>query len=99
MRPGAPLVSGGLDTWLTARWRAFSRSGGRLWLTPVQHEPWILRSAAVENLEQTLTASAGLPSPSRSPVVHFSPGVRRVRLGLPRPLKRPDVTGAGEESA
>ncbi|WP_308312609.1 DUF2071 domain-containing protein [Streptomyces sp. ISL-11] len=95
VRPGAPLVAGGLDTWLTSRWRAFSRSNRALWQTPVQHEPWPLRSAAVENMDQTLTTSAGLPPPSGPPVVHFSPGVRRVRLGIPRLLKRPDVTGAG----
>lgn len=87
VRPGAPLTPGGLDAWLTSRWRAFSRSGGALWQTPVEHEPWPLWSAAMENVDQTLTASAGLPPPSGPPVVHFSPGVRRVRLGMPRLMR------------
>ncbi|MGK5732956.1 YqjF family protein [Streptomyces sp. URMC 124] len=99
VRPGAPLAAGGLDMWLTSRWRAFSRSGRALWQTPVQHEPWPLHSAALENMDQTLTASAGLPPPSGPPVVHFSPGVGRVRLGVPRrvprPLKRLGVRRAG----
>ncbi|MEV5320086.1 DUF2071 domain-containing protein [Streptomyces sp. NPDC052687] len=90
VRPGAPIARPtGRDVWLTSRWRAYSRRLGVLWETPAEHEPWPLATATVEELEETLTASAGLPAPTGEPVVHFSPGVRHVRLGasLPRPPK------------
>ncbi|MGK5637530.1 YqjF family protein [Streptomyces sp. URMC 126] len=86
VRPGDPLAAGPLDTWLTARWRAYSRGSGVLWETPVEHEPWRLRAARVEEVRQTLTASAGLPPPEEPPLAHFSPGVRDVRLAFPRPV-------------
>ncbi|MET8567665.1 DUF2071 domain-containing protein [Streptomyces sp. NPDC004783] len=75
------------DIWLTSRWRAYTRRLGMLWETPVEHEPWPLARAEAEVLEETLTAAAGLPAPCGEPVVHFSEGVRHVRLGasLPRP--------------
>ncbi|MEV5241916.1 DUF2071 domain-containing protein [Streptomyces cinnamoneus] len=88
VRPGAPVVPDDLDVWLTSRWRAFSLdpAGARLWETPVEHEPWPLRRAALAGFDQTLTAAAGLPQPPAPALVHFSPGVRHVRLGVPRPV-------------
>ncbi|MFI8826107.1 YqjF family protein [Streptomyces sp. NPDC053431] len=87
VRAGAPVEeSSPLDDWLTSRWAAFSRRAGRLWLTPVRHEPWKLRRGAVVELRQTLTRSTGLPDPEPSPLVHVSPGVGPVRLGPPRPV-------------
>ncbi|MER5784318.1 DUF2071 domain-containing protein [Streptomyces mobaraensis] len=86
VRPGERLAPGALDVWLTARWRAYSRGAGLLWETPVEHEPWRLRTARVEDVRQTLTAAVGLPDPAGPPLVHFSPGVRGVRLGFPRPV-------------
>ncbi|CAL9330732.1 YqjF family protein [Streptomyces sp. enrichment culture] len=73
------------DVWLTSRWRAYTRRLGMLWETPVEHEPWPLAGATLEELEETLTVSAGLPAPLGEPVVHFSEGVRDVRLGASRP--------------
>ncbi|MFD9561647.1 YqjF family protein [Streptomyces sp. NPDC059994] len=75
-----------LDEWLTSRWVAFSRRAGRLWLTPVQHEPWTLGHGTIMEMRQTLTHSAGLPDPEPAPLVHMSPGVGPVRLGPSRPL-------------
>ncbi|MEU1072849.1 MULTISPECIES: DUF2071 domain-containing protein [unclassified Streptomyces] len=75
-----------LDEWLTSRWGAFSRRAGRLWLTPVHHEPWMLRHGTLRELRQTLTAAAGLPDPGPVALVHLSPGVGPVRLGPPRPV-------------
>jgi hypothetical protein len=69
------------DAWLTSRRRACTRRLDVLWETPVEHEPWPLAAATMEVLEGTLIASAGLPAPSGGPVVHFSEGVRDVRLG------------------
>lgn len=75
-----------LDEWLTSRWAAFSLRAGRLWLTPVRHEPWTLRHGTIVELRQTLTRGAGLPDPEAAPLVRLSPGVGPVRLGPPRPV-------------
>ncbi|WP_340375455.1 DUF2071 domain-containing protein [Streptomyces sp. SS7] len=41
-----------------------------------------------------LTGAAGLPAPLGEPVVHFSEGVRQVRLGATRPCaRRPGASG------
>ncbi|MFI5683123.1 YqjF family protein [Streptomyces sp. NPDC051636] len=85
VRPGAPIRPAGRDVWLTSRWRAYTRRLGRVWQTPAEHEPWPLAEAAVEVLDETLTTAAGLPAPVGAPVVHFSEGVRHVRLGISRP--------------
>jgi uncharacterized protein YqjF (DUF2071 family) len=85
VRPGEPISPSERDVWLTSRWRAYTRRLGLLWETPVEHEPWPLASAALDALEETLTTSAGLPPPTTEPLVHFSEGVRRVRLGPSRP--------------
>ncbi|MEU0073764.1 DUF2071 domain-containing protein [Streptomyces sp. NPDC006332] len=81
VRPGDPIEPTERDVWLTSRWRAYTRGLGMLWETPVEHEPWPLADATVDVLEETLTVAAGLPAPLGEPVVHFSPGVRHVRMG------------------
>ncbi len=88
VRPGDPVQPTERDVWLTSRWRSYTRRFGTLWETPVEHEPWPLAEARVEVLEETLTAAAGLPSPAAEPVVHYSEGVRHVRLGVSRPLRK-----------
>ncbi|MDW4903975.1 DUF2071 domain-containing protein [Streptomyces sp. ADMS] len=88
VRPGDPIAPTERDVWLTSRWRAYTRRVGLLWETPVEHEPWPLAGAVVEVLEETLTTAAGLPAPLGEPVVHFSQGVRHVRLGASRPCFR-----------
>ena len=77
----SPLVD-----FLTGRWRAFSRIAGRLAVAPVEHQPWPLYDAEVEELDEDLVAAAGLSAPHGEPLVHFSPGVD-VRLGFPRPAR------------
>ncbi|MCX5253787.1 DUF2071 domain-containing protein [Streptomyces canus] len=59
-RPGDPLQPSERDVWLTSRRRAYTRRLGRLRVTPVAHEPWPPACAAVDVLEETLTAAAGL---------------------------------------
>jgi uncharacterized protein YqjF (DUF2071 family) len=86
VRPGDLVQPTERDVWLTSRWRAYTRRLGLLWETPVEHEPWPLAGAAVDVLEETLTAAVGLPAPLDGPVVHYSPGVEHVRLGPSRPL-------------
>ncbi|WP_229923412.1 YqjF family protein [Streptomyces candidus] len=86
VRPGGPIEPTERDVWLTSRWRAYTRRLGILWETPVEHEPWPLADADICVLEETLTAAAGLrEAPLGEPLVHFSEGVRYVRLGPSRP--------------
>jgi uncharacterized protein YqjF (DUF2071 family) len=82
-----------LDDWLTGRWRAYTQRLGRLLVTPVHHEPWPLRHARVETLEQNLTDAVGLGRLGDPAVVHFSSGVRDVRVGVPRPVPRSGAAG------
>ncbi|MEU3524192.1 DUF2071 domain-containing protein [Streptomyces sp. NPDC038707] len=89
VRPGDPIERPTeRDVWLTSRWRAYTRRAGLLWETPVEHEPWPLATATVEELEENVTTEAGLPAPAGEPVVHFSDGVRHVRMGVPVPCSR-----------
>lgn len=85
VRAGDPITPTERDVWLTSRWRAYTRRFGMLWETPVEHEPWPLADASVDVLDESLTTAAGLPAPTAEPLVHFSEGVRHVRLGVPRP--------------
>lgn len=68
-------------------WRAYTRRLGALWDTPVAHEPWPLREATLFELDETVTRAAGLPAPRTEPLVHFSDGVRQVRMGVSRPVR------------
>jgi uncharacterized protein YqjF (DUF2071 family) len=86
VRPGNRIVPSDLETWLTGRWHAYTAHLGRLLVTPVEHEPWPLRQASLQSLEQNLTESVGLRSLSEPPLVHFSDGVQKVRIGRPVPL-------------
>jgi uncharacterized protein YqjF (DUF2071 family) len=82
----APGELGDLDHFLTGRWRAYHVLGGRLLVTPVEHEPWPLWRATATQLHDELVAAAGLPAPEGPPLVHFSEGVD-VRVGYPRPVR------------
>lgn len=77
------VVPTDLEVWLTGRWRVYTAHLGRLLVTPVEHEPWPLRQASLESLQQNLTTSVGLEEFSQSPLVHFSDGVNNVRVGRP----------------
>lgn len=83
IRPGAPMEAGDLEVWLTSRWRSYTAHLGRLIVTPVEHEPWPLRAATLEGIEQNLTDSVGVDVAGEPPLVHYSDGVRHVRLGRP----------------
>ncbi len=80
-----------LEVWLTGRWNAYTRRGGRLWRVPVAHQPWPLRSATVEELDTDVFTVLGLPAPDGPPLAHASPGVSTV-LGAPRPSRRSQRT-------
>ncbi len=88
VRLGEPITPAERDEWLTSRWRAYTQRLGIIWETPVEHEPWPLRAAAIVDLQESVTSAAGLARPHAEPLVHFSEGVRRVRFGLSRPVGR-----------
>jgi uncharacterized protein YqjF (DUF2071 family) len=75
---GAPLPlaeQDAFDHYLTARWQLYTKIGPVLARSNVEHEPWPLHRATVRELDQSLIAAVGLPSPEREPIVHWSPGV------------------------
>ena len=79
---GAPLVPGGLEHFLTARWGLFSTwYGGRTVYAPVDHAPWPLHAATLQGLSDELVTAAGLRVEGE-PHVMWSPGVD-VRIGRP----------------
>lgn len=83
VRPGGQVVPSDLEVWLTSRWRAYTAHLGRLLVTPVEHEPWPLREASLELIDQNLTDTCGLGGFSEPPLVHFCDGVHEVRFGRP----------------
>jgi uncharacterized protein YqjF (DUF2071 family) len=83
----AEVANPRLAAWLTGRWRAWTKTAGRLLVVPVEHEPWPISDAALVDHEDTLLASLGLPEPSGEPVVHFASGVT-ARLGWPTVMPR-----------
>jgi len=86
VRPGARIADDDLSPTLASlvgRWRALTLVGGRQATVAVQHEPWPVHEADLVDLDEDLSAAAGLPAPSSRPMVHWSPGVN-VRLGAMR---------------
>ena len=86
---GEPLGAGhdgDVAASLSGRWRAFPGAAGRaLAVVPVEHEPWPLCHARLVDIDESISAAAGLPEPAEEPLVHFSAGVD-ARLGPPRPI-------------
>lgn len=87
-RMGAPITTGPLADFLTARWGMFTRLRRKTVWVPNEHEPWKLHSAELLDLEDELVAAAGLPGlvGRRPDSVLYSPGVT-TRFG--RPSKEP----------
>lgn len=70
------------DHFLTARWALGTRFGRRLLWAAVDHPPWVVHRAELLELDESMLAAAGLPTPRGDPVVLWSPGVD-VRIGRP----------------
>lgn len=83
-RAGAPIEPTPLDHFLTARWGMFTRRRGETVFLPNEHEPWVLHSAELVDLDDGLIAAAGLPGIAERPPdsVLYSPGVT-TRFGRP----------------
>lgn len=83
VRIGELVEADDIDDALTARWGLHSTWwGGRSVWAPVEHEPWSLRSATLEDLDPALLSAVGLPAPDDDPRVLWSEGVA-VRIGRP----------------
>ncbi len=76
-----------VEQFVTARFGLHTRVAGRSWWMPNHHEPWPLRRARLERLDDTLVAAAGLgglAGQEPTSVLH-SGGVHTV-FGTPRAL-------------
>jgi uncharacterized protein len=78
---GAAVEEDALASFLTARFRLFTKVAGRPASAVIEHAPWPLRRAGLTALEQDLLQAGGLPAPDGDPVLHASTGVR-VRVGM-----------------
>ena len=78
----ASAAPGTLAHFLIERYVLYSSSGGRLRQARVSHAPYPLQPALVSGLDETLSAAAGLPGPSKHRLIHYSPGVA-VRISAP----------------
>jgi len=88
IRVGGPVDAGPLEHFLTARWGLHQTDRqGRTAYWPNRHEPWPLRAAEVEELDDALLAAAGFGDLAGRPPdsVLFSAGVHAV-FGPRRPL-------------
>lgn len=72
-----------LDVFLTARFRLYSTWARRLIAAEVEHPPWQLQYAEVEDLEENLRADMHVDFPSGDFLAHYSIGVD-TRIGLPQ---------------
>jgi uncharacterized protein len=72
IEPGGPKEPTELDHFLTARYRLYTVTRGRLGYAQIQHDPWPLARATLLELNQNLIEASGLPSPQGSPLVHYS---------------------------
>ena len=68
------------DHFLTARYRLYTVSRGRLAYAQIEHPPWPLARATMLECRQNLFEAAGLPAPQGSPLVHYSADIS-VKIG------------------
>ncbi|MFC6726737.1 DUF2071 domain-containing protein, partial [Halobium palmae] len=66
----APGDPGSLDEFLAENYRFYT--GSRPWYCEIDHDPWPLRSAAVDVRENTLFEANGFDRPDGDPLVHYA---------------------------
>ncbi len=71
-----------LEVWVTARWGAHTRKGGRTWWVPNEHVQWPLHAAEVLALNDDLLAASGVEPAGERLRTLFSPGVH-AQFGRP----------------
>jgi uncharacterized protein YqjF (DUF2071 family) len=81
--PAAVAAPGTLEHFLVERYLLYAWKGARLRSARVAHAPYPVQPAAVSDLEETLTAAAGLSRPSGAPLAHYARMVD-VRIYRPR---------------
>jgi len=79
-----PAEPGSLQHFLTERYYFFTKRRGRVLASRVEHEPWPLRSATVDHLDDTLIRAAGLPAEGE-PHAMATDGVRVLGFNLFEP--------------
>lgn len=82
----APAEVSDLEHFLTARWALGTQFGRHLVWAEVEHPSWPLHRAELVRCHHDLVEVAGLPAPTGTPVVLWSPGVE-VRIGRPRRIR------------
>ncbi|BBZ30784.1 hypothetical protein MMAD_50790 [Mycolicibacterium madagascariense] len=87
---GAAVAPTPLQTWLTARRGAHTRTMGRTWWVPNEHPPFDLFSADVVTLDDDLVTAAGVTTVGEPLPALYSPGVW-ARFGRPTALGRDPV--------
>ena len=84
LRIGPRREPGALELFVAARWGLHTRMAGRGVYIAVEHRPWTLHTAELDEFDGDLLAAAGLPGVSSPPEsVLFSPGVA-ARIGPAR---------------
>ncbi len=61
-----------LDHFLTARFRLYAASRGRIAYAQIEHTPWPLQQGRVTRLNETLMENSGVTRPVGEPIVHYS---------------------------
>lgn len=88
----SPARRGSLDEFLLERYACFTRLNGPVRRFRIWHNPWAVRPAALEFLQDRLLDRIGLRlDPASCVRAHFSSGVFDVQIGRPRIIR----TGVG----
>lgn len=72
---GETIEPSPLELFLTARWRLYTESKGRLYSAEVRHPPWPLHRAKALAWDDELARAAGYSPMVQQPHVMYSPGV------------------------
>lgn len=72
---GEPLAQarpGTLEFFLTERYCLYSYHRHQLYRSRIFHQPWSLRSAAVDSYQSTMVESLGIEEPKGEPLLHYA---------------------------
>lgn len=72
-----------LEIWLTARWGAHTRRGGRTWWVPNEHDTWPLHAAEIVEFDDEVRDASGVRPAGPRLRALYSPGMR-TRFGRRR---------------
>ncbi len=75
---GAPLAQarpGSLEFFLTERYCLYAHHQNQLYRSRIFHQPWPLRSAALDSYQSTMVESLGIDEPKSEPVLHYAESI------------------------